>query len=98
MCKLRMSSTLTRCLTRCMIELTPSRLTRVVKKTIARAYYKEINLTRLIRSPICVIILRQMLQAKQEHMTKREKITVLAILFYSDFWENETNLSHDFSI
>ena len=62
MCKLRMSSTLTRCLTRCMIELTPSRLTRVVKKTIARAYYKEINLTRLIRSPICVIILRQMLQ------------------------------------
>ena len=76
MCKLRMSSTLTRCLTRCMIELTPSRLTRVVKKTIACAYYKEINLTRLIRSPICVIILRQMLQAKHEHMTKREKITV----------------------
>ena len=73
MCKLRMSSTLTRCLTRCMSELTPSRLTRVVKKTIARAYYKEINLTRLIRSPICVIILRQMLQAKHEHMTEREK-------------------------
>ena len=43
----------------CVIELTPSRLTRVVKKTIARAYYKEINLTRLIRSPICVIILLQ---------------------------------------
>ena len=73
MCKLRMSSTLTRCLTRCMIELTPSRLTRVVKKTIARAYYKEINLTMLIRSPICVIILRQMLQAKHEHMTERKK-------------------------
>ena len=73
MCKLRMSSTVTRCLTRCMIELTPSRLTRVVKKTIARAYYKEINLTRLIRSPICVIILRQMLQAKHEQNRTEQK-------------------------
>ena len=42
------------------------------EQNVSFAYYKEINLTRLIRSPICVIILRQMLQVKHEHMTERE--------------------------
>ena len=47
---------------------------------------------------MCVIILRQMLQAKHEHMTEREKNNSLSYHFYSDFWENETNLSHEISI